>query len=136
MTNMEYYKDKLLDMLCAGTAPAINKNHYELTTCNEVACSDCLFKSDVKNCKQPCREWLEKEHATANIDWSKVPKDTKVLVRDIGDYKWRRRYFAGYEEETVLAYPNGSTSWSYDPEHDLTSWDEAKLADPEDEEKY
>ena len=132
---MEYYRDELLDMLCGGTSPAVRKN-YELTTCNEIACSECLFKSDVKSCNQACREWLEQEYDAANIDWSKVPKDTKVLVRNIGDDKWRRRYFAGYEKGLFFTYPNGSTSWSYDPEHDLIPWDEARLADPEDEEKY
>lgn len=135
MTNMEYYKDKLLDMLCDGTPPAVSKN-YKLTACNKIVCSGCLFKDSTKGCKLAFREWLEQEYDAADIDWSKVPEDTKVLVKDRRDDEWRRRYFAGYEKKAFLTYPNGSTSWSYDPKYSLTSWGEAKLADTADIEKY
>lgn len=49
------------------------------------------------------------------FDWTKVPKDTKVLVRDeIGDIK-KKRYFSHYEPDTTYpfkVYCDGTTSWS------------------------
>lgn len=56
-------------------------------------------------------EWLNKDI----IDWSKMPKDTKVLVRNYVDNSWKRRYFAGYDENNdkpYLVYRDGMTSWS------------------------
>ena len=71
------------------------------------------------------------------IDWTKVPIDTKVLVkgRNKDGSKWYRRYFAKYERGLVFTYPCGLTSWNYMGKS-LTPWNEAKLADPEDIDKY
>lgn len=45
------------------------------------------------------------------VDWSKVPIDTKVLIK--WDGHWLRRYFAGVNEEgKPLVFHNGQTSWS------------------------
>ena len=50
----------------------------------------------------------EKQH---NIDWSKVPVDTKVLCK-FGDC-WHKRYFAGvHYEGSPLAFCDGQNSWS------------------------
>ena len=46
-----------------------------------------------------------------NIDWSKVPFDTKVLCK-FGDF-WHKRYFAGVNNEgKPLAFYDGQNSWS------------------------
>lgn len=45
------------------------------------------------------------------VDWSKIPIDTKVLVK--WDGYWFRRYFAGVNEEgKPLVFYDGQTSWS------------------------
>ena len=66
------------------------------------------------------------------IDWSKVPKDTKVLVKNITDKLWYPRYFVEYKNGKYNTYINGSTSWSTDdfPEE----WDYCKLAEEQKEE--
>ena len=51
--------------------------------------------------------WKRKE-----VDWSKIPVDTKVLVKNSQDQEWERRYFAKYEDGKVYAFMNGVTSWS------------------------
>ena len=51
--------------------------------------------------------WERKE-----IDWSKIPIDTKILVRNSQDQQWKQRYFAKYEDKIVYAFENGATSWS------------------------
>lgn len=59
-----------------------------------------------------------------DIDWSKVPVDTKILVRNYKENKWKKRYFAKYENGTVYAWYNGGTSYS---QSDTIDWDCAKL---------
>ena len=66
------------------------------------------------------------------IDWSKVPKDTKVLVKNKTDKLWYPRYFVEYKNGKYNTYINGSTSWSTDdfPEE----WDYCKLVEEQKEE--
>lgn len=50
------------------------------------------------------------------IDWTKVPKDTKVLVGDVEDARKEKRYFSHYvasdTDSPFKVYCNGATSWS------------------------
>lgn len=62
------------------------------------------------------------------IDWSKVPVDTPILVKDDCDDKWEKAYFAKYEDEMIYAWNNGRTSFSARNKDDAFIWDRAKLA--------
>mgnify|MGYP006928570824 FL=1 len=64
------------------------------------------------------------------IDWSKVPIDTKVLVKNSENREWDRRYFAGFINGEVTTFSNGMTSWSTSRPNNpiLVSWKYAKLA--------
>lgn len=64
-----------------------------------------------------------------DVDWSKVEVDTKILV-STDNIKWYRRYFAKYENGKVYAYPNGTTSFTYDC-REVLSWKYAKLYEEE-----
>lgn len=50
------------------------------------------------------------------IDWTKVPKDTKVLVWDVEGERKIKRYFSHYAASDTnfpfKVYCNGATSWS------------------------
>ena len=64
------------------------------------------------------------------IDWSKVPVDTPILVKDFKEYNWERRYFAKVENDKVYAWDGGATSWSVgNSKCCFTSWRHAKLAE-------
>ena len=64
------------------------------------------------------------------VDWSKVPVDTPILVKDFKEYNWERRYFAKVENDKVYAWDGGATSWSVDNSKCcFTSWRHAKLAE-------
>ena len=64
------------------------------------------------------------------IDWSKVPVDTPILVKDFKEYNWERRYFAKVENDKVYAWDGGATSWSVgNSKYCFTSWRHAKLAE-------
>ena len=64
------------------------------------------------------------------VDWTKVPKDTKVLVRDSKDEVWQRKHFAKYENGKVFTYDYG-TSWNTSL---MTTWKYTKLAEEPKEE--
>ena len=60
------------------------------------------------------------------FDWSKVPVDTPILVRDSENDEWLHRHFAKFEDDYVYAWEDGRTSWSSSDEVD---WKYAKLAE-------
>ena len=46
------------------------------------------------------------------VDWSKVPKDTRVFVRDSTDKEWEKAHFALYDKGTFYVYQEGMSSWT------------------------
>lgn len=63
------------------------------------------------------------------VDWSKVPVDTPILVKQYEQDEWEKRHFAYFKDERVYAWLCGATSWSADYEGDTTNWNLAKLAE-------
>lgn len=61
------------------------------------------------------------------VDWSKVPVDTKILVRDNKKQEWQRRYFAEYEDGKVYCWDSGLTSFSAHDHVTVSSWNYTKL---------
>lgn len=76
--------------------------------------------------------WANEEYTEPEVDWGTVEVDTPILVRDVENENWYRRYFAKYENGKVHAWINGVTSWST-VEDRTTCWNYAKLAEGEDE---
>lgn len=74
--------------------------------------------------------WKRKE-----IDWSKIPCDTKVFVTNTNtenDKEWVKRYFESYnpkDKYPFYTYIAGLTSWSAEGEHG--KWKYCKLAEGE-----
>lgn len=80
-------------------------------------------------------EWV-KEHPV-EIDWSKVPEDTPVYVRQKETDRKVRRYFSKYYpdyEKPFQCYVDGQTSWTSNDA--ITYWVHCELAREEDIEKY
>lgn len=73
------------------------------------------------------RNYIAIEDYIDVVDWSKVPVDTPILVKNRYEDCWHKRYFAKYENGVVFAFSCGSTQWSNDGDT-LVSYDEAKLA--------
>lgn len=63
------------------------------------------------------------------IDWSKVPVDTPVLVKDYENNSWKKRYFAYFQYDKVYTWGDGATSWSSERSGSVTPWMYAKLAE-------
>lgn len=74
------------------------------------------------------RNYIAIEDYIDVVDWSKVPVDTPILVKNNYEDCWHKRYFAKYENGVVFVFSCGSTQWSNDGDTSV-SYDEAKLAD-------
>ena len=118
---------------------AIDKDANEIKNCRDVICANCLFyMSD--DCMKAKNEWLDQPaiDPEKDIDWSKVPVDTPVLV-SLNTDEEIRRYFFGKENDneptTFRTFANGKTSWTAG-EKEYAYWHHCKLYRPEDVEKY
>lgn len=79
------------------------------------ACISCPWCSIMLNL------WLDEEYIEPpkpEVDWSKVPVDTLVRVRDREDKEWILRYFKGINEDslrrTYEVWESGATSKTAD----------------------
>lgn len=129
MTNYEKYKDDIIKTLFTKGGIGIDKKTGELRSCCMLDyCKNCQFNGDCRS--DTIRKWLDSEYVEpekGEVDWSKVPIDTKVLVSNDG-VTWYKRYFAGVLCETGCpqVFANGADNWS----NSLTeSWKYVKLAE-------
>ena len=121
MTNREKYLDEILAAQHWGNFDG------EIRGCGN--CPECDFNdgSNTFPCKNARLVWLQAEAVEEpEVDWSKVPVDTPIWVRDSEDNEWRPRYFAKYEDGLVHSWYGGTTSWSTNA--DTMFWNYAKLA--------
>lgn len=131
MTNREKYAERILDIAVTGHSIAVDKrgNFYK---CSDLECEDCIFsmvEQDNCYCGEKIKKWSEQEYVESPVDWSKVPVDTKILVRDSETGQWEKRHFAIYENNIVFAWDGGCTSYSADGYDDAVGWKYAKLAE-------
>ena len=127
MTNREKYAEQIIDMALDSIEIAVDKEG-KLCDCNVILCSDCAW-SDKSRCRERFKEWAEQEYVEPPVDWSKVPVDTKVYVRDSDSAPWKPRYFARFKNEGIFTWTNGATSFSAKGFDDVTLWRQGKLAE-------
>lgn len=123
MTNREKYAKKILDIVCAGKRIAV-KNGVPCD-CSATECGECDLSQGDSHCSGELVEWCNSKYIEPPVDWSKVPIDTPILVRDLENEKWTKRHFAKYEGGKVWAYRNGTTSWT---NNGIYCWTFEKLA--------
>lgn len=130
MLNREKYAEEILNIACEGHSIAIIDGKPR--QCSGASCSKCDFNSNI-NCRKNVNEWANSEYVEPQVDWSRVPVDTPILVRDSESSEWKRRYFAKYKNNMVYAWEAGATSWSAGSPAHMTDWKYAKLAESEDQ---
>lgn len=131
MTNREKYAERILDIAVTGHSFAINRNG-EVSSCGKVPCNECIFRKNKvtdSSCRKKLKEWSEQEYVEPLVDWSKVPVDTKVYVRDSDSDPWKPRYFAKFEDGKIFTWINGATSFSDNNFDDVVWWIQGKLAE-------
>lgn len=111
MKNREKYKNELMDVIkMDGRICGFVKKHdvfRMIGTGWESFCEmDCIA------CGTALQIWLDEEY---EVDWSKVPVDTLVRVRNDENGEWLLRYFCEWNEYTntghkYSTFPEGRTS--------------------------
>ena len=87
MTNYEKYKDEIIQALFVNGSIGIDRKTGEFRGCGSLNCQgDCVFGIDNDGICDlgTTKEWLDSEYAESEkeeVDWSKVPMDTMVLVK-------------------------------------------------------
>lgn len=131
MTNYEKYKKEVDIIFDKNSLVAVDRNTNKLSTCHDSTCEDCLFFRKYNNgthCTLSCVKWLVAEYVEPEVDWSKVPVDTPVLVSNDGK-EWSRRHFSRVVDGIPHTWTYGSTSWTaYNNE---TTYHYIKLAEEE-----
>lgn len=136
MTNFEKFgKEIIVDLIKERGygIGGINKKNGKLMCCDNddiETCEECVFNGECGS-EENIRNWLDAEYQ--EVDWSKVPIDTKVLVSDDNE-NWNRGYFAGYNRQNKVIYTfrYGATSWTNKWTNEnmgRTEWRYAKLAE-------
>nr|DAF69849.1 MAG TPA: hypothetical protein [Caudoviricetes sp.] len=133
MKNREKFREELIK--CAKT-PEERLNvcefirinvlpHFGVRDCVGVNCAWCKFLVDM---------WMDAEYEEPpkpETDWSKVPVDTLVRVRDLESQEWTLRYFKGIDDEDYanrfLAWVDGATSKTAYEEYE--SWTYCELVE-------
>ena len=125
MLNKEKYAKEILDIVCQdGTIPAV-VNNVSIKCTDALDCYDCKFYYN-DDCINAFIKWVNSEYKEREIDWSKVPVDTPILIT-YSCYTLKR-HFAKYYNKTIYFYPDGTTSWSFNQDSSqLISWDEKNV---------
>ena len=106
-------------------------------SCEGVDCRDCPFgilcndngSLEDAEMNEPVKAAQLIMEFEPPVDWSKVPVDTEIWVRNHDNEAWCRRHFARYNGEEVKAWVDGMTSYTTK----LTKeWAQAKLYNEED----
>ncbi len=113
MKNREKYADFLIECAIRGTGVSVSKNG-ELYNCMDLDCEDCLFNDPSFDCAEMTRKWADAEYEESEVDWSKVPVDTKMWVRSAKDKPWVPRHYSGIRDcfGNPLVFEDGCTSFS------------------------
>lgn len=115
MKNREKYRDKILKSavvqrrdLCDFKRKVVFPHFGKEDGCSGISCAWCRMLTDL---------WFDEEYVEPKkpeVDWSKVPVDTLVMVKDFEGEEWVLRYFKGIdencEESKYVTWIAGSTS--------------------------
>lgn len=111
MKNREKHKNELMDtikndgnicefMIKHGVSQMFGKDMESF--CRETECQSCTTALQL---------WLDEEYEEPKVNWSNVPVDTLVRVRDREEQDWILRYFKEINEEhRYEAWESGATS--------------------------
>ena len=113
MKNREKFKNELMYAIKTdGNICGFVKNHGVAQMLGKGI--ESLCEMDCITCSTALNLWLDEEYEEPEIDWSNVPVDTLVMVREREDQEWILRYFKGINEDSLRhryeAWESGATS--------------------------
>ena len=131
MKNREKFREQILEWAVIPWKDVCDFKKKEVLThfgkegCDDIQCSWCSVLLEL---------WLDEEYKESEVDWSKVPVDTLVRVRDREDEEWILRYFKGINEDSLRpiyeAWESGATSKTAYCDYEL--WKYCELVEDED----
>lgn len=131
MKNWEKYEEEIKAF--GINSFAMTKNGEAVECSNKIlSCDSCAFgKNEIlRSCYKKKIDWLYKEYEEPKIDWSKIPVDTPIYVRNEEGQEWSPRHFAGIDNKgRVIAWSNGKTSFTQQKNYAPCPWEYAKLAE-------
>lgn len=135
MKNREKFREQILEWAIAPGRDMCDFRrkevlaHFGKEGCDGISCSWCAVMLDL---------WLDEEYrepAKPEVDWSKIPIDTLVQVRDRDDEEWELKYFKGIDNEDpanrFIAWIDGATSKT--AYGDYEKWTCCELVEVEDD---
>lgn len=135
MKNREKYREEILENaayqkreICDFKRKEMFPHFGKEDGCTGVSCAWCKVLLDI---------WLDEEYEEPQkpeVDWSKVPVDTLVRVRDHESKDWHLRYFKGIDNRNsyrFMVWSAGATSVT--AEGSCMNWKYCELVEDEDE---
>ena len=139
MKNRDKYRDEILNSVFRGKGEAycefVKKNVLpNLTDCTNGECEE-LYACGL--CRDIFAFWLDEEYEEPEVDWSNVPVDTLVRVREREDEEWLLRYFKGINDKHLRrryeTWESGATSKTANGKY--LCWNYCELVEDEDDGK-
>lgn len=134
MKNREKYREQILEWAVVPGRDICDFKRKEVLPHfgkGGCACISCPWCSIMLNL------WLDEEYEEPETDWSKVPVDTLVRVRDREEQEWTLRYFKGINEDslrrTYEVWESGATSKTAEGKY--LCWKYCELVEDEDDGK-
>ena len=127
MKNYEKYKDEIKKCDGSNFCRDFVKPHIlKSRSCANTSCDQCKMLQII---------WLMEEYEEPEVDWSKIPVDTLVRVREREDKEWILRYFKGINEDSLRhryeAWESGATSKTAKGKY--WCWNYCELVEDEDD---
>lgn len=123
MTNGEKYRDEIKKQLLNNNSGSFCDDFIKpkilKRNCCGISCSKCCLLQAL---------WLNEEYKDPEVDWSKVPVDTKIFVGRSEKTMSIARHFAKYEDGKIFAFVGGETSFTSTCSG-VKCWEFAKLAE-------
>lgn len=141
MKNREKFREQIVKAIkdgdsCDFMIKTVNPVYSDGWECNDFLCQ----RDECEACLKLFAFWLDEEYEEPpkpEVDWSKVPVDTLVRVRDGEDEEWLLRYFKGINENHLRrryeAWESGATSKTANGEY--LCWNYCELVEDEDNDK-
>lgn len=137
MKNREKYKNELTEVIKKdGKLCEFVKKHEVFRMFGKDSKSYC--KMTCVTCGTALQLWLDEEYEEPEVDWSKVPVDTLVRVRDREEQEWTLMYFKGISDydydraHRFMTWCDGATSKTVSG-GDYIKWKYCELVEDEDD---
>lgn len=106
VTNLEYYKDEILDNCLENLAVVKGKPKL----CSTTNCSDCEFKGSLIGCHKKVADWLKQLHEKPVYKLTKFEKELLQCYPDIYSFKVfnslngmkEKGYFKGIDDNELI----------------------------------